>query len=166
MLDFSKEETNVYELIEEDEYEFELKTEWATTKAGDKYINCIFKIRDDVEQNYQNRLVFDGIYRLKSTGEFQYSKIKKLIECLPNPVYSFEDYDEVIQLLSGALIRAKVKIEYADEARPGSKDKNVIGYLSYLPTNHPTKKVVAPTVESVKNQPQNTDVTDEEDIPF
>ena len=168
MLDFSQEKQEL-ELIEEGEYELELKMEWAKTQAGDPYINCLFRIREDVNQEYKGRTIYDGIYRTKKTGEFNYAKIKGIIDTQPNPTYQFEDYDEVILTLNNTLLRAKVTVEEADESRAGSKTKNVIEYLSYKPTKYPTKKDTAKTVNNIKPTPkveEEFDELDDESLPF
>lgn len=168
MLDFSQEEKKEFQLIDEGEYEFELKVEWAKTKSSNEpYINCILKIRDDVDQKFQGSLVFDGIYKSKKSGEFNPGKIKSIIEAMRNPVYKFEDYDELIQHLNGNFVRANVLIEEADETIPNSRTRNVIEYKSYKTTKYPNKGVSAPTVESVKKETESRfEEESDDDIPF
>ena len=170
MLDFSQTKKKVYPLVKEGTYETELKLEWSKTGNGDPFINCIFFIRTDVNQEHQGERVFDGIYKNKATGEFNYNKIKGIIETTVKKRYQFEDYDELIQELSGTLLRINVEIEKADESVPGSKDRNIVSYCSYQPTRFPVKGASAPTVEEAKKQisenvqkETSNDVSDDEE---
>lgn len=117
------------------EYEVILNTEWKETKqTKQKYINCAFTIRKDVKQEFGGRMVFDGIYKSKQTGDFQQSKINGLLYAIPNPRLDFETYDELIQYLNDTPMIISVELEPADPNVEGSKDRNVVKYLSYKPT--------------------------------
>lgn len=165
MLDFSQKKEKTRRIIEKPGfYEMELKAEWAETSKKVPYINCIFTVRSDVNQEYQGMYVYDGIYKSSTTGDFNYDKIQALIETQVKPNYQFEDYDELIQHFNGLLLRAEVLIEEADDNVPNSKRKNVIKYCSYAKTNHPTKGSVS-TPSRFDTQPTTTDVSDDE-IPF
>lgn len=168
MLDFSQDKRKEYPLVKPGVYETELKLEWNKTSGGVPYINCIFFIREDVEQEHKGDRVFDGIYRSKTTGEYNYDKIKGIIETTVKKKYQFEDYDDLIQELNGTLLRVNIDIEKADESVAGSKDRNVVVYCSYQPTKFPTKGPSAPTVKEVKQQVEKiaekeSDVSDDEE---
>lgn len=136
-LHFTGEKENTeYQLITKGTYEVVLNCEWRkNTNNNEPYINCIFTIRTDITQDFGGRKVFDAIYKSKTTGEFLSSKINGLLSVIPNAQHDFEDYDELIQYLNGKTMRVEVEIQKADTVNyPNSKDKNVIKYLSYTPS--------------------------------
>ena len=119
-------------LIQEGEYEVTLTAEWAQTKAGDDYIKLTYVIRKDVEQNEQGRLVFDGIYKNKTTGAFPDDKINAILSTIPKDqvTLDFKDYDELILYINGVNMRIEVMTQKADPTVATSVDKSVCKYLS------------------------------------
>lgn len=148
-LTFTAKLENTYELIKEGEYEFILKAEWKQTKDGNPYINFVWQIRKDVEQENAGRIIFDPLYRNKETGEFSASRINGLLSAIPNVKLDFEDYDDLIQYMNGQCMRAKVGIKKANPEDPLSKDRNNIVFGSYRPTAHPyvDATIAAPKTE-------------------
>lgn len=138
-LHFTGQISTGFEPIEPNDYETVISLEYKKTNAGDLYINCRFTIREDVEQDFQRRIVFDGIYKSKTTGEFSPQKINALLAAVnaneDKPQWDFEDYDDLIQYLNGKLVKITVEIQKAD-VTTGTSDKNVVKYLSYKPTEY------------------------------
>lgn len=134
------------ELITPGRYEVTLNADWGKTLAGTNYINCVFKIRKDVSQDFGGRLVFDGIFKSKNTDDFQASKINAILAAIPNAVQDFESYDELIQYINDTNMIVDIGIQKADPMNPASKDRNIINYLSYAPTN------VGPVKAEVKEE--------------
>lgn len=132
-LHFSK-EIGKRELIANGEYETAMTCEWDKTSSGDPYIKCVFEIRKDVQQDFGGRIVYDGIYKSKSTGDFNISKINGLLAAIKNSQQDFEDYDDLIQYLNGKCFIIEIETQLADPTYPNSKDKNVVKYLSYKET--------------------------------
>lgn len=143
-----------FELIEPGRYDCTLITEWRETRGGDAYINCAFRIDKDRDQKFGGRIVFDGIYKSKTTGDYQASKINALLATIPNPKTDFEDYDELLLYLNGIKVNVEIDIEPADPERPMSKDKNIITYLSYQP------------VEDKSGSTSTVNIPNDADIPF
>ena len=143
-----------FELIEPGRYDCTLVTEWRETRGGDAYINCAFRIDKDRNQKFGGRIVFDGIYKSKTTGDYQASKINALLATIPNPKTDFEDYDELLLYLNGIKVNVEIDIEPADPERPMSKDKNIITYLSYQP------------VEDNNSSTSGINIPNDADIPF
>lgn len=135
-LHFSGEVANqqpkTFEPISAGKYEVILNTEWKKSKSGNMYINCIFRIRKG--QNFENRVVFDGIYKSKTTGEYSEQKINAILSAIPNAKRDFEDYDDLIQYLNDKPMIIEVDIELPDPEYPNSKEKNIVVYLSYEPS--------------------------------
>lgn len=140
-LHFTGETTNTFDLIEPNTYEVKTSLEYKKTNEGNLYINCKFAIREDVEQEFRRRIIFDGIYKNKNTGAFSEQKINGLLAAVnakeSNPRWDFQDYDDLIQYLTDKNIRVDVIIQKADVNYPGSVDKNAVRYLSYKPTEAP-----------------------------
>ncbi len=150
-----------YEPIEKGEYEVVLTAEWKdkADKSG-KFINCVFRVRDDVEQKNQGRLIFDAIYESKTKkGVYQPAKIEGILDTVTDANYEFKNYDEVIQYINGLAMRIEVQIEKADPDKDNSKDRNIVKYLSYKPTLHPLAE------SPFKNLNPNSDIS-AEDLPF
>lgn len=83
-LSFSGKNENSYELIKAGEYELVLKASWDKTMSGDKYISCCYTIREDVEQEHQGRLLFDGIYA-DANGVYDEKRINAILSTIENP---------------------------------------------------------------------------------
>lgn len=163
-LHFDKQvEKNEFELIPNGEYEVTLNAEWKTTRNGDQFINCTFKIRKDVEQDFGGRLVFDGIYKTRANGEFQTSKINGILSAIPNARQDFESYDDLIQYINDQNMIIEIETQKADPTYAGSKDKNIVKYLSYKPSNVGTQATPNATTETTTKVMQEEEATD---LPF
>lgn len=160
-------EKKEFELIEPNEYEFLLNVEWKKQNNGRTYLNCAYRIRKDVEQKYQGRLVFDAIYRSKNNPEeLTPSKIKAILDAIPNGRKNFEDYDELVQYLNGVELRATVEIEPANPDYASSKDKNIIKYQSQRPTQHPSGISSASKTDPFESLKSEFNFDPSEDLPF
>jgi len=153
-LHFTGQVTNNFELIEPNDYETTINLEYKKTNAGELYINCKFAIRDDVEQDFQRRIVFDGIYKSKATGEFQANKINALLAAVnaneEHPRWDFDDYDDVIQFLNDKKVKVTVEMQKADLNNPSSSDRNTIKFLSYRPTEYKEVVYTAPITQNAQ----------------
>lgn len=169
-LNFTTNETEKkeFDLIEPGDYEFLLNLEWKKQKNGNTYLNCAYRIRKDVEQKYQGRLVFDAIYRSKNNPqELNPTKIKAILNAIPNARKEFEDYDELIQYLNGVELKATVEIEPANPEYASSKDKNIIKFCSQKITEQPSGIKVASNVSQEENPFANLTTFDlSQDLPF
>lgn len=135
MLNFTGEKQKTdFELVRKGVYEFRLSAEWKQFGNDEPFINLSYKIRDDVTQDFQKRVIFGGIYKNKETHEFPTGTINSLLSTQKEPRTNFEDYDDLIQYLNGLCFRAEVDIKLADPTRDGSKDKNIIVAYSHLPS--------------------------------
>lgn len=135
MLHFTGEQG--FDLVEKGEYEVTLTAEWKVTKqTNQKYINCIYTIRKDIDQKFQGRMIFDGIYKSQFTGDFDTKRINGILSTIPNARLDFEDYDELIQYINGINMVVTVDVKPADPSNPESKAKNIIVLGSYKPTGN------------------------------
>ena len=104
-------ENQEFGLIDEDDYEIVLKAEIRETKDKSKdYLNLDFKIREEVDQNFKGRHVFEALWRDKHNPEiFDFNKLNKIILTQENPKLQFGEMDEVIQYINGLCFRIKIK---------------------------------------------------------
>lgn len=166
-LNFTGKNDSKYELIEKGDYEVTLQCEWAKKKNDPSklYINCKFKIREDVEQSFPGRLVFDSIYQQENTGDYNKTKINGLLGAIPRAKLDFEDYDELIQYLNGKNMIISIEVEKANQWH--SEDRNVVKYLSYRPSEVPMATVAEPAPKAlVFNDDDDMTYVDDGDLPF
>ena len=97
-------------------------------------------------------MVFDGIYKSKTTGEYNASKINAILMAIPCAKMDFNDYDELIQYINGQNMIISIETQEAQGDYPA---KSIVGYCSYRTTEHLPKT----------EKPTLTEVTDE-DLPF
>nr|DAO54090.1 MAG TPA: Protein of unknown function (DUF669) [Caudoviricetes sp.] len=144
MLNFTGiKESNEFVLVDKGEYEVIVNLSWKKPiSGGDPYINCAFKIRKDVDQKFGGRIIWDSIYKDKKTGDFQKNKINGLLSTIKEEERkkSFNDYDELIQYLNDKPMRVVIDLANKDFNDPNSEKKNIVKYMSYLPTNFPEVK--------------------------
>lgn len=140
--------------------------------TGTKYINVQVRIRDDIEQAHQNRVLFDAIWENKSTGVFNRQRLTRILKaCFPeNTPLNFEGVDEILETIAGQKLRIVVKTEYDDY---NDEDVNKIHY--YKPTKNPDK-TIAPTQSGGYGRPATPEeelqetadnvITNDDDLPF
>ena len=158
MLNYTGQKTKTdFELVRKGIYEFRLGAEWKQFGSDEPFINLSYKIREDVNQDFQKRVIFGGIYKNKETKDFPTGVINAILSTQEQPRTSFEDYDDLIQYLNGLCFRAEVDIKPADPTRDGSKDKNIIVAFSHLPS------LVG---ENGSVQSSNLPEIDESELPF
>lgn len=163
-LSFSGKNENSYELIKAGEYELVLKASWDKTMSGDKYISCCYTIREDVEQEHQGRLLFDGIYA-DANGVYDEKRINAILSTIENPKLDFEDYDEIIQYINGKLLKGEISVVKANPEKGYEKDKNKIKFWTFKPTAYPEYKMKVETSSGFAVYQNQTEITDE-DLPF
>lgn len=146
-------------LIQEGKYEVTLNSDWANTAAGDPYIKLTYKIRTDVTQDEGGRLIFDGIYKSKTTGQFNSSKINAILSAIPNAKLDFDSYDELIQYLNDVNMIVEIVTEKADASNALQKDRSVVKFWSNEPS------AVGPTFFQ-KGPVEDTTVTSTSELPF
>ena len=150
-----------YGLVNEGIYEMNLTVSLKVSKTGKNYISLDWKIRDDVEQEGQNRHVFESVWEDKENpGTFSMTKLSKILSIQgEDGNYHFEDIDEVLQFINGWNVRCGVKIGEPDEYR--QDEYNYISF--YSATKFPTQTLTT-SVGNVKTV-NPADISDD-DLPF
>ena len=132
-------------LVDGGDYEVILKAEKRTVQStGKTKLALDFKIRDDVDQKFKNKHVFDDAWTDKNNPHwFDLAKLNNLIKSqkgLPTYKETFSDVDECIQFLNGLQMIITVTKEFDDYT---GEDRNRVKYLSARPTKHYSANVGA-----------------------
>lgn len=151
--DFKTEE---YSIIENGEYEATLdKIDVKTSKNGNKYATLTYRIRDDVEQKFQKRILFDNLFKEKdangnATEYYNRKRLTKIIKAIfpENTPLNFNTIDDIFDEIVDHKLIIVVNHSHDDYY---DKEKNYISY--FKPTKHGDKKL------------DESDVTDEQ-VPF
>lgn len=146
---FEKKE-DLYTLVVEGEYEATIeKVVEAQTPSGKKKLDLVFRLRADIEQEHQNRIIFETIWQEKETSFYNRKRLNQLLGTQEvEDGKKFNNIQEIIGLLVGGKIKVKVIVAYDDYRK---MDVNKISY--YTKTQKPNKKIV---LEQIKD----------EDLPF
>lgn len=141
---FGEEYANTeFELIEDGEYEVVLKAERRRTKNGEnEYLSLDYKVREDVDQPFKGRHVFEKFFKDKVyTDFFDFKRTNQIVITQPNFKQHFEDVDEVIQYLNGMKLRIGIEKIYDDYL---DKDVNKVVNYSYKPSRFPGSTIANP----------------------
>lgn len=155
---FTKEE-NSYGLLPEGEYEVVIeRIEEQVSKNGKKNISIMFRVRDDIQQEGVNRVLFESIWKEKDTDFYNRKRLNQLIGTQHfQDGTVFKDINDVLNNLKGVYLIAVVKVVYNDYKQ---EDENGISY--YKTSNHLPKALSS---EPVKKNTQGIEIADE-DLPF
>lgn len=146
-------QVNEYGLIAEGLYEVILeKAETKTLPSGKEKIGIMFRIRSDVDQAFQNRVVFEDIWKERDTEFFNRKRLNMLMgtQNFENGK-TFNSIAELIDALTGAFLQINVTKSYDDY-----RQEEVNGISYYRSSEHKPQTVAA-------TQPSDTS---EDDIPF
>ena len=161
--EFSNERT--FELIPEGDYEVILESAEIkySERTGTSWINCAFRIRDDVEQDCKGRLIYDNIFAdKKKVGHYNEAKLHGILLTQgKDGRYKFEDNDEIVQFINGMYMIIHIENKPADERN--ATPYNQVKFCSYKPTNNPLQEGFGtPTL----SQQYSGNIDDDSDLPF
>ena len=169
-----------FELIPDGKYEAHLDTvEKKVSRSGKEMLSLVFKIREDVQQLGQGRLIFDNVMRDSvKTDYFDVAKIGCIISTQPNHPKSFQSEDQALQFINGIdLIILVSHTDGSDGYDPRNRIKSKFGFRkSEVPFKYNKNvKAQAPAVTaSAPTATKTTDSTskptddkeDDDDLPF
>lgn len=166
MLDYSEKRDNGFELIPEGEYECTAECSGEkTTPTGTELISLSWRIRSDIPQNCQGRLIFDDIYRDKNNpSAYNDRKIYDIIfggqeQNDPKSRFKFEDYDDLCQHLNGLNMRISVEINEYNGVK-----RNRVKFSGYKPSQAKAQVLGAQPTSTVVAS-EGLDALDD-DVPF
>ena len=165
-----------FELIDDGKYEVVIKkVEKKTSKEKNtKYLNVVFKIRSDVDQEFKNRELYYRITEKENDPCYDFNRVNKLIITQKNlPTYKkfFTDVDEVLQYLVGLHLVITVETSFDDYS---NKDRNNVKDWSFEPSvwdtqDHP-KTIVKEHTERLEEDAEKAeailDLPDDNSLPF
>ena len=153
---YEKPESN--ELVKDGDYECTIENiKIKTTPNGVEYLSVMCRVRDDVEQAYKNKCLFDSIWHSKENPNiFNPKRINQLLGTQAvQDGQVFDTIDDVINFLTGAKLIAHVKIEFSEYQ---NKDINVIKYFN--------KSQHLPNTLGAKKVDLGTPIVDDSELPF
>ena len=162
-LNLSYESSN-YGLVAAGTYETVLSASFKRAQSGTEYINLGFKIRDDIDQENQNRIVFEKVFKDKETGEYKTKRLQKILSIqgdpkkVPNARYNFDSIEDIIQFINGFAVKIGVKIGEPDEYH-----EEEYNYITFFAKGEAPQSLTSTT--SSPTSTTNVDVNDE-DLPF
>lgn len=113
---FNTKDLGTYGLIDDGKYEVFIKeASIKTTPSGKEKISIQFKIREDVDQAFKGRIVFEDIWKERETQFFNRKRLNQLLgtqNMTDGKV--FESINEVLTALVGANLVIKVNKEFDD----------------------------------------------------
>jgi hypothetical protein len=136
---FDAKDLGSYEVLKEGEYEaIAEKLQIQTLPSGKEKVSIMFRIREDVEQEGKNRVIFEDIWKEKDNP--QYFNRKRLNQLLGTQHLedgtSFTTIQDLLDQLKGAYVRIKVAVEFSEYR---NENQNKISY--YKTTTKPAQKV-------------------------
>lgn len=165
-LNFGEEfDKNEFDLIDDGKYEVVIdKVETKESAKGNKYLNVVFKIRGDVDQNFKNRKVFYRITAKEGDVCYDFNRINKIIITQKNRAdYKkyFVDIDEVLQYLVGLHLIITIETAFDDYS---NKDRNNVKDWAFEPSIWDTVEHEKP-IEKTNTEALDT-VLETTDLPF
>lgn len=124
--------------------------------SGKEKLSIRFRIRDDVEQEYKNGIVFEDIWHEREHPEyFNRIRLNKLLGTQQiEDGKVFDDINAVIDFLKGSYLCIHLEVEFDDYNK---QDRNVIKY--YKKTSYPLQTANSTTTQVV-------DDLDDDELPF
>jgi len=174
---YDVEDSKSYELVPDGDYEVHLDTaEKKTSKSGKEMLSLTFKIREDVPQAGQGRLIFDNVMRDQiKTDYFDVAKVGCIISTQPNHPKSFQSEDQAIQYINGIDLIIQVShTDGTDGYEPKNRIKSKFGFKKSKVAFKYNKAVKAqapatPTPTPAETKPAKNGATAEisdSDLPF
>lgn len=146
------------ELVKEGAYEcFIEKAVINETQSGKSKIDLTIRVRNDVEQDFKNRVIYDTIWKDKENDElYDRRKINKILGTQKvKEGTSFADIDAVLNVIRGASLIANVGVRFSEYR---GKDENYIKWYN-------TTQVAAQTFNKAPITNETIEITEEE-LPF
>lgn len=131
----------------------------SATKGGTPYVSVDLVVRNDVEQEYRNKHIWDSLWLSEKAAPISAKKINAIDKALKMPEAEYADYTEWGQACAGKPCRIRVSIQ---PARDGYEARERIDWY---------RETTAPEVAHVwkaKPQPNEafTPVKADDDLPF
>lgn len=159
-MSYTYEKVGDYDLLEEGDYEVKIeRIAEQVTNSGAEKIGIKFRVRSDVDQKYQNRCLFEDIWKSRNEGRYNPRRLNQLLGTQElEDGHTFESIEEMFEFLTGANLLAHVVVSFDDWS---GKDINRIAY--YKPSKN-KPQVLNSNINS--NNDNDKKVIDDDDLPF
>lgn len=150
----SYEYNKVESLMAEGDYEARIeKMEVRVLPNGKEKLTIMYRIRDDIEQPYANKCVFEDIWKEKDSPEhFNRKRLNMLLGTQDvEEGKVFDGINEIINFLTGSCLIIHVKKVFEEYY---GEDRNRVGW--YKSSNNKPKSLVGTPIAK----------TDNDDLPF
>ena len=158
------------ELIDEGVYEVVLDTAEVRSYKSDsskQYLSLKYIIRQDVEQKFCGRWVFESVFRDKNNpDQFDHRKLQKIIltqkgkDTFQN---KFANEDELIQYINGLTMQIHISVKDPDDYH--ETQYNEVKYLSYRPSSVKLAELGTPATTAAPKKQEFIDFNTDE-LPF
>lgn len=161
--DESQAQQNDFSLVEEGMYEVKIELmSTKTTPNGKEAIAVRYRIRDDIDQKFQNRVLFEDIWKERKSDYYNRKRLNQLMGTQHFPDgKTFGDIYEVMDELQGRFLQVKVVIEHNDYT---GKDENKIAF--YSSTDHGPQELGEEDDTSTTEGDIDDIEVEEDDLPF
>ena len=155
---FNNKDLGNYGLIDDGKYEVFIKEAVIkTTPSGKEKISIQFKIRDDVDQAFKGRIIFEDIWKERDTEFFNRKRLNQLMGTQNfEDGKAFDSINDVLVALVGGNLVIKVNKEFDDYRQ---EEINRVYYYE-------TTKQKAQTVGETKSKNLEKIEIADEDLPF
>lgn len=165
--------TNNGNLMEPGEYELLITDVFETaTNSGTKYVSIRSVVRNDVDQKYQNKLIFDSLWLTENATQYTERKINTIDKVLNMPEATYEGYDDWGKAIRGKAIRARIT---HSKSQAGYDPREQVSF--YMGTRYPDLKHVfrdpmpthdnpAPARASAASPTSGFTQVQDDDLPF
>lgn len=100
------------DLIPVGDYEVIVRSvEERVTKNGKQHISIQLSVRNDIDQKYKNKVVFESLWQKKDTGKYQMKQFNTISKALKIP--NGKNYNSLDELISDWMHKvAKIRIKH------------------------------------------------------
>lgn len=130
MIDFGFETTDTTEFDEVENGVYEVYVSAChrkIAKTGTHYISLTLKVRDDVEQEYQNCVVFQNVFAKKGGDIFTRASLEGLVLAFKPQQLVFKTLDDLVEALRGCVATIKTEIKSHQYNGKNYRSAEVVG---------------------------------------
>lgn len=166
--------TEEFEPIEEGTYEVVVDSaQESTTKSGRPVFKVRYRIRRDVEQAFQNRVVFDDLYKAEGDDHYNQRRLNSILKAIGGVQdgQTFETIGDIARFIAGGELRVRITKEEDSYDKSGFRNRIV----AFFPSEEKTEvqsvddvdeTEVSPTTSKAKPHKVKAEEFDDDDLPF
>ena len=154
-----------HDLMKEGEYEVIIThAEFKQPEDKTPYISIDMTIRKDIDQAYSGKHVFDSLYKVKATGEYNEKRLQQILKCAGCAEGIDIDSEETFcYTIKDAALRVVIKI-VEDTYNGETRKKERVHY--YKPSEHKPQTLASYSTVASNPKAEDVDVDDSDSFPF